>query len=38
MPIVTGTDTAKTRKTLSVGGKSFDYYSIPAAEAAGLEK
>ena len=36
MPIVTGTDTAKTRKTLSVGGKSFDYYSIPAAEAAGL--
>ncbi len=36
MPIVTGTDTAKTRKTLSVGGQSFDYYSIPAAEAAGL--
>jgi len=36
MPIVTGTDTAKTRKTLSVGGQSFAYYSIPAAEAAGL--
>ncbi|MHC9234247.1 aconitate hydratase AcnA [Pseudooceanicola sp. 502str34] len=36
MPIVVGNDTAKTRKTLSVGGKSFSYYSIPAAEAAGL--
>ena len=36
MPIVVGQDTAKTRKTLSVGGKSISYYSIPAAEAAGL--
>ncbi|MCA0919675.1 aconitate hydratase AcnA [Pseudooceanicola nanhaiensis] len=36
MPIVVGNDTGKTRKTLSVGGKSFAYYSIPAAEAAGL--
>ncbi|CUH62416.1 Aconitate hydratase 1 [Thalassovita gelatinovora] len=36
MPIVVGQDTAKTRKTLSVGGKSVSYYSIPAAEAAGL--
>ena len=36
MPITVGQDTAKTRKTLSVGGKSFAYYSIPAAEAAGL--
>ncbi|SEO67960.1 aconitase [Salinihabitans flavidus] len=36
MPITVGHDTAKTRKTLSVGGKSIAYYSIPAAEAAGL--
>ena len=36
MPIVTGQDTAKTRRTLSAGGKSVAYYSIPAAEAAGL--
>ncbi|MDH5453203.1 MAG: aconitase family protein, partial [Paracoccaceae bacterium] len=34
--MVTGKDTAKTRKTLTAGGKSIDYYSIPAAEAAGL--
>ncbi|SLN41928.1 Aconitate hydratase 1 [Pseudoruegeria aquimaris] len=36
MTVTVGTDTAKTRKTLSVGGKSIDYYSIPAAQAAGL--
>ena len=36
MPIITGSDTAKTRKTLSAGGKTVTYYSIPAAEAAGL--
>ena len=36
MPIVVGQDTAKTRKTLTVGDKSIAYYSIPAAEAAGL--
>ncbi|MCV2868350.1 aconitate hydratase AcnA [Defluviimonas sp. WL0002] len=36
MTVVTGTDTAKTRRTLTAGGKSVDYYSIPAAEAAGL--
>ncbi|WP_413872472.1 aconitate hydratase AcnA [Albidovulum sp.] len=36
MPIVTGQDTAKTRKTLSVDGQTIAYYSIPAAEAAGL--
>ena len=36
MTIVTGNDTARTRKTLTSGGKSFAYYSIPAAEAAGL--
>jgi aconitate hydratase len=31
-------DTSKTRRTLSAGGKSIAYYSIPAAEAAGLGK
>jgi len=36
MPIVVGQDTAKTRKTLTVGAQSVDYYSIPAATAAGL--
>ncbi|MBT8459387.1 MAG: aconitate hydratase AcnA, partial [Boseongicola sp.] len=36
MPITVGQDTAKTRKTLSVGDQSVAYYSIPAAEAAGL--
>ncbi|PPB79995.1 aconitate hydratase [Albidovulum inexpectatum] len=36
MPIVTGQDTAKTRRTLSAGGQTYAYYSIPAAEEAGL--
>ncbi|WP_209425732.1 aconitate hydratase AcnA [Pararhodobacter sp. SW119] len=36
MPIIVGQDSAKTRKTLSAGGKTIAYYSIPAAEAAGL--
>ncbi len=36
MPITVGQDTAKTRKTLSVNGKSISYYSIPAATEAGL--
>ncbi|MCV2865354.1 aconitate hydratase AcnA [Defluviimonas sp. WL0075] len=36
MTVVTGTDTAKTRRTLKAGGQSIAYYSIPAAEAAGL--
>ncbi|MBY5934028.1 aconitate hydratase AcnA [Tateyamaria omphalii] len=36
MPITVGHDTAKTRKTLTVGGQSVDYYSIPAATEAGL--
>ncbi|WP_370049448.1 aconitase family protein, partial [Salipiger sp.] len=36
MPITVGHDTSKTRKTLEVNGKSYAYYSIPAAEAAGL--
>ncbi|MFD1509362.1 aconitate hydratase AcnA [Lacimonas salitolerans] len=36
MPITVGQDTAKTRKTLTAGDQSVAYYSIPAAEAAGL--
>jgi aconitate hydratase len=36
MPITVGHDTANTRKTLSVEGASIAYYSIAAAEAAGL--
>ena len=36
MPITVGHDTAKTRKTLTVGGQSVAYYSIPAATEAGL--
>ncbi|MEM7719131.1 MAG: aconitate hydratase AcnA [Pseudomonadota bacterium] len=36
MPINVGHDSSKTRKTLTVGSQSIDYYSIPAAEAAGL--
>ncbi|MFT3972414.1 MAG: aconitate hydratase AcnA [Amaricoccus sp.] len=36
MTVFVGTDTAKTRRTLKVGGKAYAYYSIPAAEAAGL--
>ncbi len=36
MPITVGTDSAKARKTLSAGGQSYAYYSIPAAQEAGL--
>ncbi len=36
MPINVGHDTAKTRKTLKVGDRTYGYYSIAAAEAAGL--
>ncbi|MFZ5751125.1 MAG: aconitate hydratase AcnA [Pseudomonadota bacterium] len=36
MPIVTGQDTARTRRSLKAGGQEVAYYSIPAAEAAGL--
>ena len=36
MPITVGQDSAETRKTLAVGDQSVAYYSIPAAEAAGL--
>jgi len=33
---ITGQDTLKTRRTLKVGAKEYDYFSIEAAEAAGL--
>ncbi|MBU3031384.1 aconitate hydratase AcnA [Paracoccus marinaquae] len=36
MPIQTGTDTAKTRRTLKAGGQEVAYYSIAAATEAGL--
>ncbi|WP_372572987.1 aconitate hydratase AcnA [Ruegeria jejuensis] len=36
MPIKVGQDTAKTRRSLSVNGKTINYYSIPAAQEAGL--
>jgi len=36
MPISVGHDSAKTRQTLTVGDQSVAYYSIPAAQAAGL--
>ncbi len=36
MPITVGNDTSRTRRTLSAGGASVAYYSISAAEEAGL--
>ena len=36
MTTFTGQDTLKTRRTLTVGDKSYDYYSIQAAGEAGL--
>ena len=36
MPITVGQDTAKTRTTITINAKSLAYYSIPAAQAAGL--
>ena len=36
MPITVGQDSAKTRKTLTVGSQNVSYYSIPAATDAGL--
>jgi aconitate hydratase len=36
MPITVGQDTSKTRRTLTAGGRTYAYYSIPAAEEAGL--
>ena len=34
--IALGHDSLRTRRTLSVGGRSYDYYSLPAAAEAGL--
>jgi aconitate hydratase len=36
MPIQVGNDSAKTRRSLSVDGREYAYYSISAAEGAGL--
>ncbi|MBB3995365.1 aconitate hydratase [Sulfitobacter undariae] len=36
MTIIVGQDTAKARKKLTAGNQSIAYYSIPAAQAAGL--
>ena len=36
MPIIVGQDTSNTRREISAGGKSIAYYSIPAAQEAGL--
>ena len=36
MTVTVGHDSAKTRQTLTAGGASIGYYSIPAAQAAGL--
>ena len=36
MTVTVGHDSAKTRQTLTAGGKTIAYYSIPAAEKAGL--
>jgi aconitate hydratase len=36
MTVTVGHDLSKTRKTLTAGDQSVSYYSIPAAEAAGL--
>jgi aconitate hydratase len=36
MTVFVGTDTAKTRRELEVGGTRYAYYSLAAAEAAGL--
>ena len=36
MTVTVGHDLSQTRKTLTAGGQTVSYYSIPAAEAAGL--
>ena len=36
MTVTVGHDSSKTRQTLTAGGQTVSYYSIPAAEAAGL--
>ena len=33
---MSGQDNLKTRRTLTVGGKNYEYYSLPAAEDAGI--
>ena len=38
MPITVGTDTSKTRREIEAGGREVAYYSIEAAEQAGLGK
>ncbi|WP_102223479.1 aconitate hydratase AcnA [Acidimangrovimonas sediminis] len=38
MSVTVGHDSQKTRQTLEAGGSSYAYYSIPAAEKAGLGK
>ncbi|MEM8792626.1 MAG: aconitate hydratase AcnA [Pseudomonadota bacterium] len=38
MTVTVGTDTAQTRREITIGGKTYAYYSIPAAETAGLGK
>ena len=38
MPITVGTDTSKTRREIEAGGRKVAYYSIEAAEQAGLGK
>ncbi|MFZ8942854.1 MAG: hypothetical protein ACO2ZK_12970, partial [Gemmobacter sp.] len=36
MTVTVGHDSQKTRRSLTAGGQSYAYYSIPAAEEAGL--
>ena len=36
MTVFVGTDSARTRRSLTVSGKDYAFYSIAAAEAAGL--
>ena len=36
MTITVGQDTAKTRKSITAGSQKISYYSIPAAQDAGL--
>jgi len=36
MTVIVGHDSQKTRQTLTAGGQTVQYYSIPAAQAAGL--
>ncbi len=35
-PVTSGTDSLKTRRTLTAGGRDYDYFSLEAAAAAGL--